>query len=135
MVIEKTDAKCISSDFFDRVALDSNIAPAFCVTDKNAEPLAYFDNETLAAAKKANSVYISLNYLPRGLAKRIFEDAGVHIWCESGDSIIAASGCVLIKSHCSGSRTLKLPSGNEIQIISEGVETHVYDVKTQKRLL
>ena len=98
-------------------------------------PLAYFDNGTIAAAKKANSVYISMNYLPHGLAKRIFEDSGVHIWCDCGDSIIAASGCVLIKCNDSGKRTLKLPDGNEIQLISEGVETRIYEVKTQKRLL
>lgn len=133
--IRRTEANYISSDFFDRVALDSNIAPAFCITDKSAEPLAYFDNGTVAAAKKNNCVYISMNYIPGGLAKRIFRDSGVHIWCDSGDSIIAASGCVLIKCHNSGVRNLKLPGGGEIQIISEGVETRVYEVKTQKRLL
>lgn len=135
MDTRRTEAKYLSSDFFERVELDSNITPAFCVTDESALPLAYFDNGAVGAAKKGKCVYISLNYLPSGLAKRIFEESGVHIWCDSGESIIAASGCVLIKCKSAGERSLKLPDGSEIQICSHGFETRVYEVKTHKRLL
>ena len=135
MELERTEAKYISSDLFESVVLDSNIAPAFCVTDKGAIPLAYFDNGAVGAARRGRSVYVSMNYLPGGLAKEIFADAGVHIWCDSGDSVIAASGCVLIKCCGAGERSLRLPDGGEIRIMSEGFETRVYDVKTQKRLL
>ena len=133
--LDYTKASYISSDFFDKVEIDSNITPAFCVTDKKAVPLAYFDNGTVAIAKADNCVYISLNYIPRGLAKKIFEDSGVHIWCDSGDLIIASSGCVLIKCISAGEKRLKLPLGDEIQFISEGYETRVYDAVTRKRLL
>ena len=111
------------------------MTPAFCVTDKKAEPLAYFDNGTVAIAKADNCVYLSMNYIPNALAKKIFEDSGVHIWCDSGDPVIASSGCVLIKCLGSGERKLRLPHGGEIQFTSKGYETRVYDVETRERLL
>ena len=134
MSVGVTDARMVYSDLADDIPLDENVTPVFCVTEKGATPLAKYDNGEVAVAKYGNKVYASLIFLPTGIMKKIFLDAGVHLWCDSGESVIAASGCLLIKCK-SGERTVSLPSGDKFSFTTEGYETRVYDVRTKERLL
>lgn len=58
-------------------------APCFCVEDQEAQPLAYFEDGTVAAAKKGNNVYVATCNLPSELLRDILEAAGVFIYSHS----------------------------------------------------
>jgi hypothetical protein len=136
MSVKKTDAQTFSSAFGDEsISLDHEKAPYFAVTDPDALPLAHFDNGEVAAATKGNSVFVALPYLSKGIAKEIFQKSGVHIWCDSGEPIYAASGYVAIHCQGSGKRTLLLKNEKTVPIETSGHETIVFDTRSGKRVL
>ena len=136
MSVKKTDAQTFSSAFEDEtISLARKNTPYFAVTDPDAVPLARFDNGKIAAAAKGNSVFVSLPYLSKGIAKEIFQKSGVHIWCDSGEPIYAASGYVAIHCQGSGKRTLFLKNQKTIPVETVGHETMVFDTRSGKRVL
>ena len=136
MQIDKTDADSIRSDCFGgEIPLSESIRPAFCVSDGNATPLAYFDNGAMAGASRDGFVFLSLPYIPKPLAEMILRDAGAHLWCDSEEPILAASGFVLINCQRPGARELTLKNGKKIEITTEGYETLVFDAESGQRVL
>lgn len=63
------------------VVLDE--APFFDITDENAEPLAYFEDGSVAAARREKSVYVAAPYVPSGLLRKVAKDAGVFIYSDN----------------------------------------------------
>ena len=55
-------------------------APYFSVCDSGAEPLACFQDGSVAAARKEHSVYVATCNLPAGLLRKMLDDAGVFIY-------------------------------------------------------
>ena len=57
-------------------------APYFTVTDKKAEPLMFFEDGSIAAAKGQRSVYVATPYVPSGLLRKIAKDRGVFVYSD-----------------------------------------------------
>ena len=109
--------------------------PIFGVNDSEATPMAYFENGEVAAAQLGDSIYVATPFMPRELAKIVFEKSGVHTWCDSGDPIYASSDYVMINCQGAGQRTLTLPNGQKLQIETADHETAVFDTTTGERVL
>ncbi len=58
-------------------------APYFSVCDSSAEPLAYFEDGSVAAARKDGNVYVATCNLPSGLLRKVLEDAGVFVYSQN----------------------------------------------------
>ena len=135
MRVEETVVESVILDDGSALALDDNISPVFRIADGDAEVILRFDNGEAAVARRGNNVFASLHYLPKESMKRIFDIAGVHLFCDSGEPVIAASGCVMLNCQRAGERRLKLRDGDSISIKTDGYETVLVDTKTKQRLL
>ena len=130
-----SEAKTIKTIMGEECEIPENFKPFFEITDKNAEPLAHFDNKRCAAAIKGTEVYVSLHTLPISIAKKVFLDAGVHFYTKSKEPIVTGFGFVAINCHKKEKeRTLYLPNGKEINIKSDGYATMVYDINTGEQV-
>jgi hypothetical protein len=84
------------------------------VVDSAAEPLARFvaGGAVAVAAKKTvdgTSVYAGLLQLPAGLLRSLARRAGVHLYSEDDDVVMAGNGFVAIHASAAGTKTLRLP--------------------------
>ena len=118
-----------------RCELPKCVAPVFSVESPEATALANFEDGKVAAARLGNSVYVSLPYLPREVAKEIFAMAGVHLWFDGGDPVLASGRYVMINCQGAGERRLRLPDGRERVFSAEDFETAVFDTETLERIL
>ena len=136
MNIEKiSNVKCIKiCDGEETIEIPDDLAPLFKVTDTAAIPLAYYENGTVAAAKKGDSVFISLHTIPRVFAHKLLSYANVRFWCDSNEPVIAGFDYVALNCQKSGKRTLYFPNGRKTEIITDGFATLVYDVNTGERV-
>ena len=116
-------------------SIDRNASPLFRITDSGAEALATFDNGEVAVGRIGKRIFASLPYLPKELMRKILSDAGAHLYSDSGDPVIAASGCVMINCQGAGERTLTFKSGESINIKVDDHETMVFDEITKQRIL
>ena len=67
--------------------------------------------------------------------QKIFKLCGAHIWCNSGDPIIAGGGIVVINTAKGGKLTLNLKDGKKIPTELQPFTTAAIDVKTGERIL
>jgi hypothetical protein len=113
----------------------SDPLPVFCIADPDAYVLARAENGEAIAARRKNAIFISSSYLTVELAKIIISQTDAHIWCKTGEPVLAAAGCLLICAQHEGERIISLPSGDEIVIASKAYETLVIDTKGGDRIL
>lgn len=74
-------------------------------------------------------------FTSREIFTHVFKEAGVHIFCDSGDSVNAGSDLLTIHTEKGGPRTINLPNGNVIETTMSSAETLLIDYTTGKILL
>ena len=58
-------------------------APYFAIEDSTAQPLLYYKDGAVAAARKGNSVYVASPYVPSALLRELARQAGAFIYSEN----------------------------------------------------
>jgi hypothetical protein len=76
-----------------------------------------------------------LQYLPTELVKPLMQRAGVHIWCDSDEPVMAGAGLVAVNCQRPGCRILTLPDGREIRVESSDFAMPVYSIETGERVM
>ena len=110
--------------------------PLFAVVDPEAESVAYYDRSgDCAAARKGSQWYFALPKLSATVLKQVFRQAGVHIYCEAGDPVLAGAGLVVINAPSGGERVITLKSGKQIFEKFAPFTTAAFDSKTGARIL
>ena len=135
MQLCKTEAASMTTCEGETIDMPAGLAPLFCVRDENAEVLARYDNGEAAAAICGNDVYMHLQYLPTELVKPLMQRAGVHIWCDSDEPVMAGAGLAAVNCQRAGVRTLTLPDGREIRVESSDFAMPVYSIETGERVM
>ena len=135
MTLKKSEAKTVLIEDSAQKEIPDDIRPIFAVCDREAKPLALYDNGEVAAAQKGNKIYIPTAALSPSLAEHIVEASGAHRWCDSGEPILAGYGYAAIICQKAGTRRLTLPSGKTIDVKTDGFATYVYDINTGECVL
>lgn len=89
----------------------NDFSPLFAVDDPAAQPLAEYPDGQCAAARKGDSWYFALPLLTPEIARHILREAGAHIYCASGDPILAGGDLVAINSFAGGPREITFRNG------------------------
>ncbi len=110
-------------------------SPAFKVCDGDAEILAYYPDGTASAAMKGNDIWLSSNEINHAEMSRIIKYSGAHIWCESGDPILACGSFVAINAPTGGKRVITLPNKKTVEIDCPEFSTVAFDTDTGERIL
>ncbi|MBR5743032.1 MAG: hypothetical protein IKX85_04455, partial [Clostridia bacterium] len=91
-----------------------------------------------AAAKKEEegytSWYFSLFPSDTDILREIFRSAGVHIYSENGEAILAGNGIVVVSTESEKDAVITLPNGIVIREFLPAMTTAVYDETTGRRL-
>ena len=114
---------------------ETGCLPLFAVDDVSAEPLAYYDNGQVAAARKGDNFWYAVSPLTHGAAVALLEECGVHRYTDSGDPVIAGGGIAAINCVDGGRRVLTLRNGISIECELEPYTTAVFDDESGERLL
>lgn len=104
-----------------------SLSPFFAADDSSAEPLAYFENGEVGAAFKGDDIWLATPELTRELIEPLLKYSGAHIWCESGDPIIACGDFVAINCASGGKRVITLPNGSEVKLDLEPFTTEIIE--------
>jgi len=134
LTMAKTEASSITAGE-ETIEVTDLLKPLFKVCDEDAEVLARYDDGSAAAAILGNDVYIQLQYLPASMLKPLMQRAGVHLWCDSDEPVMAGAGLVAVNCQRAGTRTLILPGGKTITVESDGFATPVYDIATGEQVM
>lgn len=110
-------------------------SPVFAVDDNLSEPIGYYENGEIAAAKKGNNIWFAVPLLTKEIMERIFNNCGVHSYSKIGDPIIAGGGIVAINCVKGGKITITLKNGKLVTEELKPFTTAVYDSETGERLL
>ncbi len=91
------------------------VTPTFAVVDPDAEVIArYTDGTDIAiAAKRVGeglSVYSGVLQMPSGMLRALAQRAGVHVYSEQDDVVMAGSDWVGLHATTAGAKTVRLPS-------------------------
>ena len=136
--IESESVYCTTKHFSaNRVEMaPKQFDPMFAIDDVEAEPLAYYEKSgACAAARKGNQWYFSLPKITVSIARKIFQSAGVHCYCDSGDPVLAGTGLVAINVPSGGERKIVLKNGKVVSCVLPPFTTAVFDAETGERLL
>lgn len=107
--------------------------PYFCVEDKDAQPLAYFEDGTVAAAKKGSNIYVATCNLPSGLLRDILDAAGVFIYSYSQQVYTYTNSAMIGVYNASGADAqLHIPGQGEYQDLLTG---EVFNCQAGKLIL
>jgi hypothetical protein len=92
----------------------SALTPSFAVDDAGAQTLATYavGGEVAVASKPLGeglSVYSGALVLPAGILCELARKAGVHLYSEQGDIVMAGGGWVALHATEAGTRTIRLP--------------------------
>ncbi len=109
--------------------------PVFEVFDVSATPLAHYSDGAVAAAAKDGSIWLASNEINREEMLKILKYAGAHIYCESGDPVIACGSFFAINVPKGGKRTIFLPSGQQFDCDFPEFSTYAFNIKTGERIL
>ena len=90
------------------------LTPSFAVDDPKAQTLAtYAEGGEPAVASKAMgeglSVYSGALEVPASMLRDLARKAGVHLYSEQGDIVMAGGGWVVLHATEAGTRTIRLP--------------------------
>ncbi len=144
--VEKTDgAKSVILESGERggvlmnsetIEIEKRFIPMFAAKcEAGVIPLAYYDNGEIAAAMKENDIWFALPFITRGLMESILRMCGVHIYCESGDPILAGGGIVAINSPSGGMRRIELKNRKVINVGLPPYSTFAFDAQTGERII
>jgi hypothetical protein len=102
-----------------------HLSPAFAVNDPKAVPLAHYekDGEVAIASKNEGgwtSVYCGALQMPRELLTDLARHAGVHIYSDQNDVVMAGNGFVAIHASSNGRKTLTMPGDCELVDVTTG---------------
>lgn len=114
---------------------ENRYSPFFAADDTDAENLAIYDNGDVAVSKKGNDIWIGVPCTNSEIMRKIFEMCGAHIYCRTGDPIIAGAGIVAINSANGGEREITLKNGKTVTVALSPFTTAVFNDKTGERLL
>ena len=105
--------------------------PFFEVDDPDAEILGTTESGKPIAAMKVSDgttdVWFVTPKINRGLIEPIIKRSGAHIWCDSGDPILACGGFAAINSPAGGKRVINLPDGSTRELELEPFTTEVIE--------
>lgn len=109
-----------------------SLKPFFAVDDKDATTLGVTESgEVCAAMKKYDDgtvdCWIATPKLTRELIEPMIKASGAHIWCGSGDPILACGGFAAINSPAGGHRGITLPDGKMVELELEPFTTEVIE--------
>lgn len=109
-----------------------SLKPFFAVDDEDAIPLGVTESgEVCAAMKKYDGgtvdCWIATPKLTRELIEPMIKASGAHIWCGSGDPILACGGFAAINSPAGGHRGITLPDGKMVELELEPFTTEVIE--------
>lgn len=127
--------KLIGCGLLDGVTADlpkDALNPFFTVDDPDAIPLGQLENGEICAAMKrqkdsSTDIWLVTPKLTRELIEPLIKQSGAHIWCDSGDPILACKGFAAINSPEGGRRVLTLPDGKEITLDLEPYTTEIIE--------
>lgn len=90
------------------------IKPAFAVSDPEATPLAWYADggEVAIASKKQDGrtdAFSAVLQVPAELLRTMARDAGVHLYSESNDVVMAGNGIVALHASSTGKKVIRLP--------------------------
>ena len=93
---------------------DYRFDPRFSVNDPDAETLGRFRNsgEVGLAVKETSgfrSVYTGAPCIPAGLLRKMFREAGVHLYADQGNLVYANDGMVAVRFRRDGVHRIRLP--------------------------
>lgn len=114
---------------------EKTYAPFFAADDTDAEVLGIYDNEDTAIAKKGNNIWIGVTAITQGIMCKLFDLCGAHIWCNSGDPIIAGAGIVAVNAVKGGDLIVNLKNDKKIAAELPPFTTAAFDIKTGERIL
>ncbi len=101
------------------------LTPSFAVDDPDAEVLARYaeGGEVAVAAKRVGgglSVYSGVLQLPASLLRDLARRAGVHVYSDQDDVVMAGNGWLALHATAAGTRTLRLPSASAYREVISG---------------
>jgi hypothetical protein len=117
------------------------VNPLFAIDDPQVEVLGYYkDSPTVAVAQRKQAgytvVYSALPLRDPDLMRRLFREAGAHIYNDENDVIIAGGGivCIATKEDEGGTRTLRLRNGKDVTLEMAPASTVILDAETGNAL-
>ena len=66
--------------------------------------------------------------------RRIVAVAGVHVYCEAGDPVLAGCGLVALNCPSGGERTVTLKNGKQVRAALPPMTTWILDAETGETL-
>ena len=107
-----------------------SLKPFFTVDDEDAIPLGVTENDEICAAMKRYDdgtidCWIATPKITRELIEPMIKASGAHIWCGSGDPILACGGFAAINSPAGGHRGITLPDGRKVELELEPFTTEI----------
>ncbi|MHB1460776.1 MAG: beta-galactosidase [Armatimonadota bacterium] len=108
-----------SGEKFD--AVQSGLSPMYAVDDQRATPIARYAGSANAVAvaqtkmQGYTSVYSGALQLPTSVLRDIANDAGVHIYNDQDNIIMAGNGFVALHATSNGRKIVRLPSLSKVQ--------------------
>jgi hypothetical protein len=138
---DKPKVKTISTDY-PSVSYDfmKFVNPLFCITDKQATPIAKIDGTDYIVLSKKDFknykvVYGSLTIHEPILMQKILKDAGVHIYNEvTTETTMAKDNLIWIYTLEGGKREVKLKNGKTIKIELAPQSTTLFDGITGEKV-
>ena len=116
---------------------NSAVMPSFVVKDKAATPLGkYKSTSDIGIAKKVlkenTSWYLGLPPENPAFWRRIFKEAGAHVYNESGDIFYSGSDILSIHTKSGGRREVNLKNGTVLKLDQKANSTTLIDLTTNK---
>ena len=109
--------------------------PTFRVCDKEAKNIAFYEDGTVAAAVKGNIWYFAVPYIDKTTVQEILRRAGVHIYCDYGDAVMAGAGIVFLHCFKNGERKIYLKNGKLICMSVSEQTALILNAETGEKLL
>lgn len=117
------------------------------IGSKGVTPLAVYQQapDKVGAAMIKTDGYTSIFIAGLGisteLARNIARNAGVWIYCESGDTVVADANLIMLHAATDGTKTIRLQKSAQVsdclsgEVVGTGTEIHLDMKRTQTRLL
>jgi len=116
------------------VKTDRNYAPLFIPDDPEMETAAVFQSGATAAGRKRfaeyTSWYFSLPFENPAVWRELFRDAGVHLYEEDGDALLAGGGIIAVTTVTGGERNIRLKNGKTVPVQLAPRSTCILDAET-----
>ena len=86
----------------------------FFVLDCDAEILGTLENGEIGAARCGDDFWLCTPRLTRELIEPMIKQSGAHIWCDSGDPVMACNSYAAINTATGGERVVNFPDGRKV---------------------